>query len=490
MSEKKMDMAKVLAVLSQPQEELPPLEHVERKKIEVPYISKANKVERRMVQLIMPQGAARPMPLIFVPHYEMGEDAVELRAYLSKGWAVASPDAFNDNYNGQLTDDDLVFNNAALYTLRRLPEVDPERIAVVGGSAGGYTTLMLNGLQLGICVSIANGPIANTYFNFYHYFNKAQALNLEALGKMAKDVEAGKAPDKKTGVAADADASSAQADKNTMALEALKRLMDLPIPFIAGLSGLFAPILDNFPDKADVQKWEALSGVELADCFCSPIMVNHCTSDILVPVDQISRRFTYEKPGASLPEDFDASLPTDFPGKLKFSLEECLPEADTRIKRIIVPEEAPASILPYDSNMRFNLNIFDDGPIEGYGTHSSRMDVGRREDVPYLEEMLKKTAAQTNILTPAMLKALLLRYEGKSIALPAHTGVDDTVYGSLAVYRKEICGELAYWTKNHGVNALKDVFDAVLKSVEHEEERDGFRKVMETLLREIESEHQ
>ncbi len=58
----------------------------------------------------------------------------------------AAPYNFKGEYNGVLETDDLVFNNAALYTLRNLDGIDKQRIAIVGGSAGGYTTLMLNGL--------------------------------------------------------------------------------------------------------------------------------------------------------------------------------------------------------------------------------------------------------------------------------------------------------------------------------------------------------
>ena len=472
MSEKKMDMAKVLAILAQPKE-TPPLTHVERVQLDIPYITKEEQVERRLVRIVMPKGGAKPMPLIYVPHYEMGEDSVELRDYLAMGWAVACPAAFNDTYNAQLTDNDLVFNNAALYALRHRPEFAPERIAVVGGSAGGYMALMLNGLQMGTCVTIANGPIANAYFNFYYHFQRAQELNLRAL--------AGKAEAR--AAAGETERTEGTKEEKKDPMEGLKRVMDLPIPFVAGLIGLFSPILNNFPDKEDWKRWEALSGIGVADCFCSPVMVNHCTSDILVPVDQISRRYTYAKPGDSLPEDFDTRLPGDFPGKLKCSLEECLPPEETRIERIPVPPEAPESDLPYDAKKRFNLNIFDDGPVEGYGTHSSRMDVGRRRDVPYLKEMLAKSAAKTNVLTPAMLRSLLLRYQGKSIALPAHRDVDDTVYGSLAVYQREIREELAYWTKHHGEAALESVFEMVLAEEPEEACRQAFRQTLAEIQR-------
>ena len=474
MSQEKMDIAKVLAILAQPQEPPAPLEHVTRLLLQIPYITKVGKVETRPVRIFMPEEAETPMPLIYVPHYEMGEDALELRDYLAKGWAVASPAEFSDSYNGKLTDDDLVFNNAALYTLRHRAEFDKDRICLVGGSAGGYMTLMLSGLQLGHCASIANGPITNVYFNFEYYFHKANALNQQALLKIMAE----KAAKKEAGEDPAATDAKNQAESNA-ALELMKSLAELPIPFLAGLIGLFEPVGENFPDKEDMRRWEALSPVGIADCFCSPVMVNHCTSDVLVPSDQITRRFTYERPGDSLPDSYDARLPKDFPGKLGCSLEECLSAGETRTERFVVPEKADPIDLPYDRTKRFNINMFDDGPAEGYGTHSSRMDVGRRYDVGYLSDMFERTAAKTCILTPAMLRSLLQRYQGESIALPAHTGVDDAVYGSLAVYQKEVAEELSDWAKNHGEEALQEVFGKLLEMTGDAKEKRALQETMD-----------
>lgn len=456
----KMDINKVLAILAQPVEKPAPLENVERLRLDIPYITKKGEKDVRPVRVVMPQGVPLPMPLIYVPHYEMQEDSLELRDYLAKGWAVASPAEFNDRYNGELTDDDLVFNNAALYTLRHRTEFDKNRIALAGGSAGAYMTLMLNGLQMGLCASVANGPIPNVYFNFCHYFIKADTLNRQAMEKLQADSPKGEMEEK--GLAS-----------------MVARFADLPIPFLAGLAGLFLPILDNFPEKEDYVRWQELSPVGLADCFCSPIMMNHCTSDVLVPVDQITRKYTYKTPGDSLPREFDMLLPVDLPGKLGRALDECLPEEDTRVERILVPKEDADSNLPYDAAKRFNINIYDDGPAEGYGTHSSRMDTGRRSDIPYLEEMMGQTAAVTCLLTPAMLKRLLLRYQGKSIPLPAHEGVDESVYGSLAVYRQEIIEELGDWVKVHGIEELRKIFDAMLVS----ENDDSLQKTMSEIMR-------
>ncbi len=62
----------------------------------------------------------------------MMEDSAELPRCLAKGWAVASPTVFDTAYNGELTDDDLIFNIAALYALRHIEEFDRQRLAHEG----------------------------------------------------------------------------------------------------------------------------------------------------------------------------------------------------------------------------------------------------------------------------------------------------------------------------------------------------------------------
>lgn len=464
MKREKMDIKKIMAMLAQPKKAPPPLDNVERKRLEIPYITKEEKVEIRPFRLVMPKGVSKPMPLIFVPHYEMGEDAEELRIYLQKGWAVASPADFDNKYNGQLTDDDLVFNSAALFTLRNMPMIDRNRIAVVGGSAGGYTALMLNALHLGICCSIANAPVTNLYFNFQRYFIEANRLNQEALEKMPKDN------------------SENKEKKDRQPIDVMKSLINVPIPFLAGVSGLFLPILNNFPDPKDMTRWEAFSPVALAEMFCNPIMINHFTSDVLVPVDQVSKRFSYKKPGDSLPEDFKSGLPEDILGKLKYSLEERLSEDDTRTERIPAEDADKNYALPYDPDKRFNLNIYDEGPVEGYASHRSQPGTGRADDTPYLEEMLAKTSTKTNVLTPEKLQLLLERYRGESVQLPAHEGIDDSVYGSPDIYRKEVCEELAEWKQNNGEKALDKVFEKLLGMEGDTVSRVNLKNTMEAVI--------
>lgn len=460
MAENKMDMAKVLAMLSQTQEAPPPLENVERRVLEIPYINRFSQVEKRTARAYIPENAPRPMPLIFVPHYDIPEDSMELRGYLKQGWVVASPSPFLGEYNVRLTDDDLVFNNAAMYELSHLPEIDRNRIAVVGGSAGGYMTLMLNGTRLGLCAAIANGPIANIYFTFETYWQRASKLNQAKLAElMATPKEQGEE----------------QPDEDPR-LKVMRAVSKLPIPFIAALSGGFLPIVDAIPEKDTPAYWEARTGTGVADRFCNPLMINHSTSDVLLPVDQISHRKVYVQPGDTLPKDFDMRMPENLPGKMKLTLEEALPTDQTRTEVFFVPTPAPESVLPWDEEKRFNINIFNDGAPEGYGSHSARMDVGRRDDVPYLKAQFAKGAAETCSLTPAMLRELLLRHEGKSLTLPAHEGVDDSAYGSLAMYRKDTEEMLQIWAANHGAEALEKVWCQVLENEKSDSLRETLKK--------------
>ena len=425
------DYAKVFAMQTEANKDLPPLKNISQREIDVQYIRKDGTIESRPIRLYIPEESEQPMPLIYVPHYEMAENAAELRRYLEQGWTVASPTDVLPSHNGLLTDDDLVFNNAALYALRHMEEFDNQRIAIVGGSAGGYTTLMLSALQMGNCTSVATAPIANVYFNFYQYFQMAQRDDAPFFLKLVRDS--------------------------------------------------FTPILDNFPDINDTERWEAFSAVGLADCFNSPLVIIHVTSDILVPVDQITREFTYANEGESMPKDFSTRLSEDNPGVLGHSLADELPAELTHVEHIIIEDLDADSDLPYNEEKLFNINIYDDGPTESYGSHRATSGTGVVDDVPYLKAMFERGLAQNEILTEGKLFLLLERYMGESPQLPAHEGVDDSVYGSLAIYRQEIVEELTCWAANNSIEEL----DVAVKSAIAEQDTDKYIEVWDEIYNDI-----
>ena len=100
------------------------------------------------------------------------------------------------------------------------------------------------------------------------------------------------------------------------------------------------------------------------------------------------------------------------------------------------------------------------------------------DDTPYLEEMFSRSLAQTELLMPRKLLLLLERYQGNSVQLPVHEGVDDTVYGSLAVYRQESVEELGQWAENH---SLFELDTAMREAIANAEESGGYLAAWEEI---------
>lgn len=411
-SQKGTDIETVLATQDQQTDSLPPLADIEQRIVTVPFITKDDTLAVRPVRMFIPKKVKRPMPVVYNAHYGLKENSSELRNFIAEGWAVVTPIEVRSRYHGQLTDDDLVFNNAALYTVRHTPDFDPQRIMIVGGSAGGYMSMMLAGLHMGICANYANVPVENAYFSFYQHFNAANKVNEEAQSK------------------------------------------DLPLPYIGIVYGLFYPNVDNFPDKEDYDRWAALSPIGLVDCYSSPFLITVFTSDLLVPIDQTTRKYTYEKNGDSMPKGLSTRLDRSNPGILGKALDELLAPSLTSVKcNKPVPEGEKVKV-PYDASKPFNICVTDDGPVESFSSHNNGSPRGKMDVIPYLKDMATRSLTSTEMLRPEKLRLLLERYAGRSVQLPAHQGVDDNAYGSLKVYQEEVVEELARYAGNHSVKEI------------------------------------
>jgi len=378
-------------------------------RLEVPFISCAGKTDSRMIYLVLPDEHEAPVPLVYFAHYDLGAYPTELENYLGHGWAVACP---ADYSNETLIDDDLMFNNAALYLLKQREEIDPERVAVVGISAGGYTALMTSALQLGTCAVVAEYPVVNLYFEFGQYFPRAQ---------MTSDMAAAR------GITL--------------------------FPEVMQIAPSFAPVQEKL--NGDAALSETLSPIAHTAEFSAPMAVVHYTSDLLVPVDQVARDLPYRPKGLTMPWGFSTRIGAYQPGISGKSMEELLAKEETCCERT-VPEPAadPEMIrLPYQSGVRYNIAILDNGPVENHSTHSSAPLVPI-DDSAYLTEMFALSLARTESLSAEKIRLLLHRYQGISPALPVYAGVDEDVYGSLTVYRMQILDDLGRWISDHSAAEL------------------------------------
>lgn len=408
--------------------------------IDIQYITNEGNIETRQILYYRPADVDGDIPLIFIPHYAAEENSADFQSYMSHGWAVASP-VFQNEYNGVLTGNDLVFNNAALYTVRHMEGIDHQRIAIVGGSAGGYMALMLSELQMGTCATIANSPIANVYYNLYVHFPACDEVNRNAA------------------------------------------FWDIPIPIQLLVSKSFRVNLENFPDKDDAERWAALSPLGMAKCFSSPTVINHYTGDILVPVDQITKRYTYTESDGSLPDGFPLGLGSDYPGILSHSLEEEADPAETLTERYVLENQHVDMDMPYSDRL-MTINIFDDGPMSAKGSHTAPGTNGSMDTIPYLEEMFSRTLSDTEKLTSGKMILLLERYLGNSIQLPAHEGINDTLYGSLAIYRQEIIDEFTQYAENHSLEELDHTVVTAIEDSGHDDSlRTAWQEIKETIVK-------
>lgn len=394
--------------------------------IDVKYIKANGEIDTRQIVLFKPSNTQREMPIIFVPHYAVDENTADFVSYIKNGWAVASPLNVKSEYNGTLATDDLVFNNAALYTLRNLDGIDKQRIAIVGGSAGGYMSLMLSQLHMGTVATIANSPISNMYFNAHVYFPECDEVNRNS------------------------------------------GLFDFNMPVQGMISKSFQPINDIITNEND-PLWEALSPISMAKAFSSPVVINHNTADILVPVDQITKKFTYEDNDGTLPKNFTARLENNYPGILSCSLEELVDQNEVSVHKYEFENNVVAGEMPYSEKL-LTINVIDDGPITAKGSHSSPTTTGSYDTMPYLKDMMDKSLRNTEKLVSEKLLLLLERFSGYSKQLPAHDGIDDTVYGSLTIYQKEVTDELGMWVENHSLDEMDSAMqDALSISTDKEQ---------------------
>ena len=128
------------------------------------------------------------------------------------------------------------------------------------------------------------------------------------------------------------------------------------------------------------------------------------------------------------------------------------------------------------------ININDDGAPTAKGSHNNPKLKGAWNIFPYLETMMDKTLSKTEELVPEKLILLLERYQGKSVALPAFIGVDDSLYGSLAIYQKEVVDELHMWMDNHSEPEMDQTIRQAIEALVQDNEKDAYISAWEEIL--------
>ena len=229
--------------------------------LEVPYLSIGGDARTGAARLFVRQDAKSPMPLIAVMHYELGlEGAAE---YMAEGWAVMTPreglNPFGDSVN---------FNLALVQACRQMPFVDAQRIALVGGSAGGYVTLMVASQAFPIAAAAALAPLVSMPYNVEFF-----ARNTAAARCGAKDDEGNDAS------CVPVFCSIAEA--------------------ITGFAAFLGPLGETW------RAWLRNSPVGVMSLVTCPVLATFSTADTLVPVNQVSDGFAIRPGKGIFPEGFE-----------------------------------------------------------------------------------------------------------------------------------------------------------------------------------------
>ena len=411
------NLQKLFAIQAQNKEKKLP-EGTKTEYFKVPYLNHNGEKKEINACIYFPEGE-KPYPLVYVSHYKITPDAAELAGYLKEGWAVACQYEEKD-LNEELTREGLVSNSAVLWNLKNRQDIDKTRIAITGGSAGGYMGMMLSALHMTGCVTLVRGAVANTYFNFKHYAPYTATFNRETFLKLKQEGET-----------------------NLMNL-----LSKLPIPFAIVFNTFGTgtnPELDA--RLGDLKIAKAVSPTMLANCLSNPLLETHNTSDILVPVDQITRSFTYPHVGNDLPSDYKIHLNDfDLPEELNKSFVEMLPAGSYTERLLPLVPEGEVEDLPFDEKP-FQIDIYDEKEPQSYGSHGTGLPQGYASDIAYLKHYMKEGNV-SQFLTEGKTELLLERYAGISIQLPAHDGNPD-IYGSREMYQKEVTEELLSYAVSH-----------------------------------------
>lgn len=299
--------------------------------LKVPFMDANGRVVSGKARLMMPPHVKAPTPVVVAMHYGMGASGAG--EYFAEGWPVLSPMQPNDLYRESMN-----FNMALVQAARAMPWVDGKRIALTGGSAGGYITLMTASEMFPIVAAVPHVPLINLAYNGAYItrnMGPAECGKTDAEGKDASLVPV--------------------------------------LCFIA--EGITASGLAMGDVSREGANWLANSPIGVLDLITCPVQMDSSTADTLVPIQQIGPDLAYP-------------MPESFPKGFTFDMDKLLPDPATRITflQTLRPERAevfrvtspltpqPASagapapspatklVFPFSKTADFSVIILDEGP--------------------------------------------------------------------------------------------------------------------------------
>lgn len=315
------------------------------------------------------------LPLIHAAGYELDRPGGE--ALLAAGVVLSTPHADPDNplIRGENLD------VAILHRVRTLPFVDDARVRIIGGSAGGYMTLMLAAETFPLNCCVPDVPPVNTAYNMaYLAHNKAVA-----------------------------EAQPEGQDHQNM-------------PILAAVCMLVDPAGAIYGTGHDADAWLMASPITRLDEVTCPTLITCSTADILVPINQMGAELARPHDPARFPAGFEICVDRLVAGeKARLTFLETVPADKVAVFHVAVPETAPpigwdglpgpgestTLPMPFSKSKLFSLVVLEEGPVEPQCGHQKRIVDTRKDE--FLRHYAEAPIAPGQ-LTLQKLQRLMLRY--------------------------------------------------------------------------------
>lgn len=421
---------------------------IRRYDIIIYFLCTTRKINSRKLHLYIPVYKEQTrVPLIMNVHYPVSPREKLAFEYLKKGWAILSPTNLPNDIGfpkgrAGLAGDDLRYNMAMLDLARRLKFIDSNRIALKGGSAGGYQMLMLSITHFGILCGYCLSGIVNLAYE-YKYIVENNKINEEYE----------KYPEKFNHIL---DVNKFKPYVNTTIEHKLPEddqfaYSNYPLPRIkvAGMNYFVPSIVETF-DAYDLEnsKWHDFSPICHVEKICHPLLISHSTADVIVPIYQITEKNAYQNIEDNFPEGYKYHLRNLMNSeRLRKPLDELFPPEEIEVFVLNPYKGDYDNMLRFSPEKRLSINIIDEWKPERTFGHFRDRSKAEVSDISFFEYYFGQCAWKTNRLTKPKLEIMAHRYLGKMSLLEEENEYKNKycsgLFGSIYSDRMDILLSLA-----------------------------------------------
>lgn len=322
------------------------------------------------------EGPTRRAPLVHNAGYEA--DAGAASGMLAQGFVVSTPHAHPLNPLGRGVN----LDRAILHAVRALPFVDPLRVGLTGGSAGGWMALMLAADTFPLMWAMPDVPPIHLGYNGA-FIAEHQEMAAPAAGSTTPRM-----------------------------------------PVLLAVGGIMVQARAHYGVPFEHPAYLAASPLAHLDTVTAPTLVTFSTADLLVPIDQVSPRYVRRPDLSRFPQGFSTAMTPRFPGvRGRRTLIEALPRGSFEVAVVPAPANPvplrldappagpPAQVrLPFTPSRTWSIVVLDEGPVEPAVGHFKYHWAPDRE--PF-RTWAEARGVQADQLTAPKLERMMKRLRGE-----------------------------------------------------------------------------